>query len=263
MDHAALLDELEKLGVATDEHVQHARKKLDTMGQAGRYALVGAAASPVISGIGSLVAGAPVFGGKGNRLRGALASSVTGALSASALPMARHAIDQQAAKAPDSKTAGMVVEYDAQGNKKAHTHNEWLVSLFKRDKSFAVPPALDHVEAMKKRAFASFADALVKSAGQFEFSTNQFSGPMNPVILSQASVLPPFRQPELQRGLQKKAMTPAGQLAHTQRVGAPKASAPPGPSIADIAKPRGARFGSGIAGAFKTGIGGTAGVALR
>lgn len=64
-------------------------------------------------------------------------------------------------------------------------------------------------------------------------------------------------------GLLKQAMTPAGQLAQTQSIGAPKASPPPGPSIADIAKPKGARFGTGIAGAFKTTIGGTAGNALK
>lgn len=49
-------------------------------------------------------------------------------------------------------------------------------------------------------------------------------------------------------------ITPAGQLAKTQSVGAPKVTAPPGPSIADIAKPKGAKFGIGIPGAFKTKI---------
>jgi hypothetical protein len=58
-------------------------------------------------------------------------------------------------------------------------------------------------------------------------------------------------------------LTPAGQLAKTQSVGAPKASPPPGPSIAQIAKPRGARFGVGIPGAFKSTIGGDKGVALK
>lgn len=48
--------------------------------------------------------------------------------------------------------------------------------------------------------------------------------------------------------------SPAGHLASTQRIGAPKASAPAGPSIADIAKPKGAKFGIGIPGAFKTKI---------
>lgn len=54
--------------------------------------------------------------------------------------------------------------------------------------------------------------------------------------------------------LKEGSMTPAGQLNKAQHVGAPKASAPPGPSIADIAKPKGAKFGIGIPGAFKTHI---------
>jgi hypothetical protein len=67
-------------------------------------------------------------------------------------------------------------------------------------------------------------------------------------------------------GLLKEGMggiTPAGHLASTQRVGAPKVSAPPGPSIADISKPKGAHFGTGIAGAFKGSIGGTAPQGLK
>ena len=49
-------------------------------------------------------------------------------------------------------------------------------------------------------------------------------------------------------------ITPASRLATTMRVGAPKVSAPPGPSIADQVKPKGANFGIGIPGAFKTKI---------
>jgi hypothetical protein len=49
-------------------------------------------------------------------------------------------------------------------------------------------------------------------------------------------------------------VTPAGRLAQTMSVGAPKVTAPAGPSIADQVKPRGAKFGIGIPGAFKTKI---------
>ena len=67
-------------------------------------------------------------------------------------------------------------------------------------------------------------------------------------------------------------LTPMSQLNQSSRVGAPKATAPPGPSIAQIAKPSGAKFnfpgskmgfGSGISGAFKGGIGGTGPVGLK
>lgn len=68
-----------------------------------------------------------------------------------------------------------------------------------------------------------------------------------------ASDVPPFRAPRLDRAIQKEgSMSPAGQLNKSQHVGAPKSTAPPGPSIADIAKPKGAKFGIGIPGAFKT-----------
>lgn len=60
-----------------------------------------------------------------------------------------------------------------------------------------------------------------------------------------------------------KEGSPSSQLHQSQSVGAPKSAAPPGPSIAQIAKPRGAHFGTGIAGAFKNGIGGTAPVGLK
>ena len=45
--------------------------------------------------------------------------------------------------------------------------------------------------------------------------------------------------------------TPAGRLAATRSVGAPKITAPSGPSIADIAKPKGRGFGGPIPGAKK------------
>ena len=79
----------------------------------------------------------------------------------------------------------------------------------------------------------------------------------------QQSDLPTFRAPRLDQAIQKEGMTPAGQLAHSGRVGAPKASAPPGPSIAQIAKPKGMGFGSGISGAFKSVIGGTGPVGIK
>ena len=92
----ACLLELQKLGAVSEEHVQHARKKLDQVGQMGRYALVGATAAPAIGALGDLVSGAPLLGGSGNRMRGALASSMKGARGASIIPVARNALDRQA-----------------------------------------------------------------------------------------------------------------------------------------------------------------------
>ena len=80
-----------------------------------------------------------------------------------------------------------------------------------------------------------------------------------------ASDIPAFRAPRLDRAIQKEGSISSAQsqLSTSQHVGAPKASAPPGPSIAQIAKPKGAHFGSGIAGAHKGSIGGTAPVGLK
>ena len=57
------------------------------------------------------------------------------------------------------------------------------------------------------------------------------------------------------REMRKEAiagLTPASQLEKTTRIGAPKASAPPGPSIAQIARPRGKAFGLPMSGCMKT-----------
>lgn len=86
----------------------------------------------------------------------------------------------------------------------------------------------------------------------------------------QESFIPAFHQTSLRSAISKTgaagvlpppAPPPAPTVAKT--VGVPKMPAP-GPSIADIAKPKGAGFGTGIAGAFKpgTGIGGTGPVSL-
>ncbi len=51
-------------------------------------------------------------------------------------------------------------------------------------------------------------------------------------------------------------LTPQSRLEHSTRIGAPRATPPPGPSIAAIAKPAGPGWGSGIAGAGKGSVSG-------
>jgi hypothetical protein len=86
----------------------------------------------------------------------------------------------------------------------------------------------------------------------------------------QASYVPPMKMQSLRAPVAKiAAAAPMGALASqppppipaptiAKTVGTPKIKAP-GPSIADVAKPKGPGFGTGIAGAFKpqTGVGGT------
>lgn len=116
--------------------------------------------------------------------------------------------------------------------------------------------------AMSMEEMSSFVEDLLKEA-EVSPAVPWSGGGGNPHRM--ASDIPAFRAPRLDRAIQKEGAvsSPASQLSSSQRVGAPKASAPPGPSIADIAKPKGAKFGTGIAGAFKGGIGGTGPVALK
>lgn len=77
-----------------------------------------------------------------------------------------------------------------------------------------------------------------------------------------SSEVPPFRAPQLRAAVQKQpqqivtklssATTPLGRLTASKRVGLPKVSAPPGPSIAQVAKPVG--FGKPMPGALKNKI---------
>lgn len=72
--------------------------------------------------------------------------------------------------------------------------------------------------------------------------------------------MPTEKLAQFVEGLLKEGIAglkPLSQLEQSSRVGAPRASAPPGPSVADQSKPKGPGFGSGIAGAFKGNIGGT------
>jgi hypothetical protein len=101
-------------------------------------------------------------------------------------------------------------------------------------------------------------------------SASQYSGPLSYGAFKMTSGIPAFRSPEMTRqdgsnqpagwmvGGGKTAAslaalnastTPAGRLAAGQRVGAPRTTAPAGPSIAEIAKPKG--FGMPLAGATK------------
>jgi hypothetical protein len=101
-------------------------------------------------------------------------------------------------------------------------------------------------------------------------STSQYSGRLSDGSFKMTSGIPPFKRPEMTRedssgtpeawmlggnktaasmNTATDAMSPAGKLNVTQRVGAPKTTGFAGPSIADISKPKG--FGKPISGAQK------------
>jgi hypothetical protein len=101
----------------------------------------------------------------------------------------------------------------------------------------------------------AFVDEFMKIA----FGVSEYSGPLGWGSFKQESYIPPFRSPAIKTAgppSQKKstaktaaAFTPAGTLRASQGIGRPRLSMPSGPSIADIAKPKG--FGTAMPGATK------------
>lgn len=93
------------------------------------------------------------------------------------------------------------------------------------------------------------------------FSTSQYSGPLSFGPFKQTSQIPGFVSPAMTKGdpelepnvkvgfAATGAMGAMGKLRSAQRVGAPKVTGFAGPSIAQIAKPKG--FGQPLSGALK------------
>lgn len=93
------------------------------------------------------------------------------------------------------------------------------------------------------------------------FAVSQYSGPLSYGKFKQESYIPPFTVPPFKTGgpssekkaqLSKRAaaLTPAGRFASSSNIGKPKMGPPPGPSIAQLTKPKG--FGVPEAGATKS-----------
>lgn len=86
---------------------------------------------------------------------------------------------------------------------------------------------------------------------QGDFKRSKFAMPVEEM----AAFVEQLRKVGAAGGIMGVSATLSGAPAAAKSVGAPKLSGP-GPSIAQIAKPKGPGFGSGIAGAFKGSIGG-------
>jgi hypothetical protein len=84
-------------------------------------------------------------------------------------------------------------------------------------------------------------------------STSQYSGPLSYGPFKQTSQIPPFTAPPIEQAKTASpatgAMGAAGKLRATQRVGGPKVTGFAGPSISEIAKPKG--FGKPLSGTLK------------
>lgn len=80
------------------------------------------------------------------------------------------------------------------------------------------------------------------------FTVSQYSGPLNPPKLPYASGIPSWKEPPLKKTAMP-GITPLSRLNKSRSVGAPRVTPAPGPSIAQIAKPKG--FGQPMSGAKK------------
>jgi hypothetical protein len=85
--------------------------------------------------------------------------------------------------------------------------------------------------------------------GGQSFSTNQYSGVMNPPTLPYASGIPGRVAPPVKTKEAAPGLTPLARLNSSKAVGAPRVTPAPGPSIAQIAKPKG--YGMPMSGAKK------------
>lgn len=223
-------------------------KKLEdaapTMKQVGRYAGIGAVAAPVATVLKDAISGGkPLLGGAGNRLRTLAGNAVAGALTSGGIPLVRAHLDREAEK-------NTLRKYVAQG----------------------VAPKIAAKKKEKTSAMSGVTPAKPWAAGEYADMGKMGAGAPTRGGFLMASEVAPWRQPKLHTAIQHEpqqivekmgaaraewlqkragATTPAGRLASSHRVGLPKVSAPPGPSIADTVP----TFGQRLPGANKTTIG--------
>lgn len=112
-------------------------------------------------------------------------------------------------------------------------------------------------ENLKTPKLASVAALVVAELKKEAFTKSQYSGPLGPGSMKYHSSLPAFSAPPVKtagppppKAKLAAPITPQAKLQQSKSVGAPRTTAPPGPSIAQIAKPKG--FGKPIPGAIKT-----------
>jgi hypothetical protein len=252
MNFRSTIDELEKLGAITPEQAEEALDRLEalernkpTLGQVLRYSGLGAVAVPAITATSDIIRGQKPFKPvevrgvpiRYGRLRAAAGSAVSGALTSGAIPLVRSHLDRAAEK---RKLKQFLAEYEkGQLAKKAERAGK-------------------AIEAGKEKD----GDLLMNYEGSYDpgsFRVSQYSGPLSygslvlPSLLSQTPDQP--LNVTVERKKQAASLIPAvtnsvkSKLTLAQKVGQPKLTNPAGPSIADIAKPRG--FGLPLPGALK------------
>ncbi|WP_394831811.1 hypothetical protein LVJ94_35375 [Pendulispora rubella] len=234
MNVHAFFDELRKLGAISDEHAQASLDRLESLdrtrrstGQIARYAGLGAATAPVIGALGNAVRGKGFRGGlRGTEyLRDVAGNAVAGSLGMGAVPVLQNHLDRRAELGTLRK---YVQEKTGAG---APTREGFLMAS-------DVPASRRlRVEATAQPEHASSASALgdgvTYKAGDFVRSKYASASPFAAARAAKAVGVMPPKSPTASLG------------------------------IRDIAKPRGAGFGSGIPGAFAGSLGGQGPVDLR
>lgn len=248
------------------DRLESLEKQKPTAGKIMRYAGIGAVAAPAINIARNVVSGGRHWSGASKdalkAMGGARASSralashaIGGAATSGLIPLMRHQMDRHA-------EMSRLKEYVAQHEGKA------------KEGSFATSEYSTPIEGPKRLHQASYLPH-AKMAGigpESGMSTSEYSGPLSYGRFPMASYQPGFRAPNLRakpfenpwqqiyEGEMKvgavmspsEVGSPKAQLGSSMKVGKPKTTAPPGPSIQQVAKPEG--FGQPIAGAKKTTI---------
>ena len=241
MNFRTFFDELEKLGAISAEEARRSLDNLDSIENQKpskkkmlEYGALGAASGPVISAAKDFAGGKAVFEAAKHpvtgtalpfgRLRAAGGAAIGGALASGAVPLIRYHMDKAREK----------------GNLRR------FMDEYEQEKT--APKVAEVAEAKKEKTSL--------------FSESQYSGGTGGGGFVYTSGLPSFTAPGLESTVQQKkagAMTPIGlspasRLASSQRIGMPKITSPSGPSIANIAKPKGPGTGRAMPGTTNKGF---------
>jgi hypothetical protein len=177
MDTTAFFDELLKLGAVTDEQAAKALDRYEnlersksTAGQVARYGAVGGVAGPVITGISNAVTGGR---GPGESLLGHLSGAKGRGLKGTARGIAGSALKGAAGSGAIPLVRAQLDRHVEQGTLKRY---------------------------LRENNVPFDGESPIKMG----FATSAYSTPLNPVIHSGASGLPPRRVPSLFSVLQKQ-----------------------------------------------------------
>ena len=283
----SFFDELTKLGAISDDQARRSLDRLDqldknkpTPGQVARYGALGAGAGA----LGHVVSRAIEGGERAVTRRSILGSAASGAIGMGAVPLVRGALDRHAEK----KTLKAYLRQPEKTAAGAPTRGGFMMASdippfrspqlgaaiqktsgfddYSQDTTKSPPPGTlqkDNQESEKEKNSDALPNFVTYEPGDFKRS--KYASRLVQLLtlperyratkaaLEKDSDMALAFDPA---SMHKKAtITPQSQLEKSTSVGAPKVSAPPGPSIADIAKPRGKAFGIGMPGAFKNTIG--------